>query len=144
MKALESAWLHIQILPTGYVGFIWHSTAMATASWSTFEGIFCSYCDRSYLACSSCRVPWKYPQRFSNLLLPQYVGPLRLGASPQTSDYPRTQVQADDNYPYIGQLFFSVFYRCKQALDLLRNTELMRVCVLHTGEEVVIFSHLCC
>ena len=41
--------IHIQILPTGYVGLIWRSTAEATASWSIDEGtlrVHRSYCDR--------------------------------------------------------------------------------------------------
>ena len=30
--------VHIQIPPTGYVGLILHSTAVATVSWSIIEG----------------------------------------------------------------------------------------------------------
>ena len=48
---------------TGYVGLIQHSatdTAVVTASWSTNEGtarvLWQSYIDRSYHACSNCRV----------------------------------------------------------------------------------------
>ena len=45
-------------------------TAVTTASWNTFEGtlkVLCSYCNKSYRVCSSCRVPLKYSQRYSNL-----------------------------------------------------------------------------
>ena len=50
--------LHIQIPPTGYVGLILRSTAVATASRSTVEGSIWRYCDerqRTYYACSSVR-----------------------------------------------------------------------------------------
>ena len=54
--------VHIQIPPTGYVGLILCSTAVATTSWSTFGSwTLCRYCDRSYRTCSSCRVPSWYP-----------------------------------------------------------------------------------
>ena len=42
--------VRIQIPLTGYVDFIWRTTTVATASWSTIEGTFrlcCRYCDRS-------------------------------------------------------------------------------------------------
>ena len=55
--------IHIQIPPTGYIGLILRSTAVATASRSTFEGtmrVLCSYCMcSSFSTCchSSVRVP---------------------------------------------------------------------------------------
>ena len=53
---------HIQISPTSYVGLIWRSAAVATASWTIHEGalkVSCSCFERSYHACSNCGIPWK-------------------------------------------------------------------------------------
>ena len=53
------------------------STAVATASCSTFEGtpiVHCIQYDMSYLVCSSCRVPSEYPQRYSNLICRSHSG----------------------------------------------------------------------
>ena len=46
------------------------NTAVATASWSTCEGI-CSYCMHGSSCLSNCRVLSKYPQRYSNVQYPQ-------------------------------------------------------------------------
>ena len=66
---------HIQIPPISYVGFVLHSTTVATASRSTlpFKGtmrVLWHYCNnrlRSYCACSSWRLPSLYPQRYCDV-----------------------------------------------------------------------------
>ena len=62
----------------GYVGLIYRTTAVATASWSTFEGtlgVLCRYCDRNYRACISCREPLMVPQLAVATVVLRYTSP---------------------------------------------------------------------
>ena len=69
-------WLHIQIPPTGYVGLLFRSSAVATASWSTFEG----YCEGTLIM-----LLWQKLQ--STLIVPSTV--LRLAVATSLLPYMR-------------------------------------------------------
>ena len=63
-KCTSQIEMHMQIRPTDYIGQIFRSTPLVTASWSTCWGtpkVLCNYCHRSnYHACS---IAAEFPQR---------------------------------------------------------------------------------
>ena len=51
-----------------------------------------------------------------------YAGLLRLGALPRSSDYPRTQVQAEADYPNSGSSVNRLLYRYMLSLNIVKTS----------------------